>query len=210
MIKYPILNDLEFSLKKRMDETSVEWNSRSLSITNLVNFKNTSEKNKELSVTLTFPYGEAVIPCATTEILMKFLDKLENFLKLKNQVSPPLEPEAVNEIKQHLNITPNQVLKISPKQDLILAGLKDLGIEAKKITLYYEQNLLKPVTWSAATEEEAQAIFEKIQEHLAKVQILKIFKTLQNNNPIATPQELWEKATETHNWLIQLKLTPFY
>lgn len=209
MIKYPVLNDLHFTIRRRGDESHLEWNSRSLSITNLLSFKNTS-KEQDLAVTLTFPYGEVILPCANSEILTRALDKLENFLKLTNQVPELIKSNDVEKIKENLIVTPNQVLKTTSKQEIPLLGLKDVGLAGKALTLYYEQSPHKPLSWNAPSAEEAQAIFDKINSHLSKMQILKIFKTLQNHNPIATPQELWEKATETHTLIKELNLTAFY
>lgn len=208
MIRHDALDDVGFTFRQRANEQYISWRNYLFPITNLQSFKK-AEGAEERGVLLTFPYGEVLLPCRSNEILVRVLDKLENYLKEINTVTPPVADTKVSELKKSILIPPNQVLKIG-KSEIVLLGLKDLSVKGKILTFYYESNPLKPSGWTASNENEAQAVFEQIQGHLKNLLLLKIFKEHQSNNPVASAPELWEKAKETYELINQLNLTAFY
>lgn len=208
MITYPPLNSADLRLASRARGVTLEWNNHNISLVNLKSFKKAPDKD---AIILTFPYEEIELPCTNAVILLKALDELEQYLNRVNtvEVPPPVVKEAVAEARKNLTITPNQVIKVSSKKQIPLLGLKDVGIEGMNLALYYEQKL-DAVNWKAENLIEAQSVYEQIMEHLHRVQVLKIFKNLQLNNPIASADELWKKAEETQSLLIHNKVHLFY
>lgn len=157
---------------------------------------------------LTLSYSEVELPCRTPTIMLSVMDELQMYLDSMNVIEIPPLKETKEKVIAPI-ITPTQVIKLGNKKQIPLIGLKEISCEGSTVALYYEQSH-EPKMYKAENATEASLIMAQASEHINKMQLLKIFKSLQLNNPFASAADLWKKAEETQELLVANKIHIFY
>lgn len=102
------------------------------------------------------------------------------------------------------------VLKTRYANDLNLKGLKEVQKQTNGIWLFFQQNNDGMKWMGDQPEDEIEHAFQLLSEHLAKLQILKIFKDLQSANPFTPAPALWAQAQDTYKLLKEQGIETHY